>query len=121
VKEYAFIRNPEKYFDRTMHEWHAALPPHWSAIDVDLAGFCKRCGQWLYIIEAAETDQKYTSQVELLAKQTGAVALLIVHDGEKIIRARRVAPERSGWWSEARLTSYVQYVRDQHDRIGHEK
>jgi hypothetical protein len=114
------VRDAEKYFNRTVQEWHTRLPKHFAAIDVDLAGYCQPCGQWLYIIEAAETQAKTTAQVELLARQTGAVALLVCHDGEQITRARRVWPRPlSPWMDEETLGGYLRLVRASHAAVAH--
>ena len=116
---YSHIRNPEKYFNRTVQEWHATrFGRDYTAIDLDLGGYCRRCYGWLYFIESAEVE-KYTGAMQRLALQAGAVALVILHRDSEVTRGRRVHPSTSPWMDEQHLAAYLTAVRDAHARIAH--
>jgi hypothetical protein len=109
------VRNPDKYYDRTVQEWHAQLDRTWAAIDVDLLGYCPRCYGTIYLIEAAETAEKVTRCVEQAAHSMGAVAILVVHRDHQIVKARTVAPERSQWGNAAELLVLIARLRREHE------
>lgn len=114
------VRNPEKYFDRTVQEWHATrFPRNFGAIDVDLGGYCENCYQWLYIIEAAEVVNKPTGLAQRLAQTSGAVGLLIVHGDGKVQQGARVFPQRSAWMAEPELFDYITLIRAAHVGVWH--
>jgi hypothetical protein len=109
------VRNPEKYNNKTVNEWHKQnFGKQCTAIDVDLGGYCEKCYAWLYFIEASETEAKPTGLVQRLALHSGAVALLIIHGSGEVLRARRVHPDRTGWMTEPQLRSYIRMIRQAH-------
>ena len=74
------VRNAEKYYDRTVQEWHRlSLPDSWCAIDIDLVGACEVCYRPLYLFEAAEKP-KQSQIVRNMAESLGIPAFLVVHD-----------------------------------------
>lgn len=113
----AHVRNPAKYYDRTVQEWHATtLGRDCSAIDIDLMGFCRKCSEPLYLIEAAETEQKSTRVVERLGLLAGIPALLVVHAGGLIRKAKRVDIPKTGEWRSAdELVEYLDRLRRLHE------
>lgn len=115
-----FVRDEAKYYNRTVHAWHAhSFPSDYSAIDLDLAGFCPRCHAWLYFIEASEQRGKPTALVQRLGMQCGAPALLIIHADGRITEWRVVHPELSPWLGQERLTDYIRLVRRAHTWVCH--
>jgi len=93
---HARIRNPELYADRTVQDWHFdALPPAWTAIDVDLMGVCEVgfCRAPLYLIEASTNgENKSTNILRALAQAADVRALLIVHEAGEIVRWSSIHP-----------------------------
>lgn len=113
----AHVRNAAKYYDRTVQEWHAAtFPKSFSAIDLDLAGFCPRCARPLYLIEAAETEHKPTRVLRTLGLLTATPSLLIVHADHRISKAKRIdKPETGEWRTESELAEYIHKLRRLHE------
>jgi hypothetical protein len=123
-----FIRNNRKYFDRTVQRWHAvggygATRPKAVAIDIDLAGYCGECWRLIYVIEAAETWTKHTAVVRRLGEDLRIPALLVVHQEQAILGARRVGggdTDRYPWTdtklrhSVTELSVYLDTIRQEH-------
>lgn len=111
------VRNPEKYYDRTVQEWHATtFPKSFSAIDLDLMGFCPRCARPLYCIEAAEVDHKPTRVLQRLGLLSATPSLLIVHSKHEIQKAKRIdKPETGEWRTESELAQYIHKLRRLHE------
>ena len=117
------VRNPAKYYDRTVQDWHRHTFDNSSdAIDLDLVGYCHEyhCRQLLYVIEAAEADTKHTSVLMNVARSNGAVALLIIHQRRQVLRGRRVYPAPSSeWLTPEQLEHYMTRIRLAHRRLAH--
>lgn len=111
----AHVRNPAKYYDRTVQEWHArTFPKSFSAIDVDLMGFCPSCSAPLYFIEAAEVEHKPTSVLRRLGRMTKVPSLLIIHGGNVIRRVKRVDAGTCQWHTESETIEYIYRLRQEH-------
>lgn len=74
------VRNAEKYYDRTVQEWHMlSFHRSWCAIDIDLVGACEACYRPLYLFEAAEQPKK-SQIVRNMAESLGIPAFLVIHN-----------------------------------------
>ena len=109
------IRNAALYFDRTVQLAHrTGMGDDAHAIDVDLAGFCKRCSRPLYLIESTTNPEKGTRYLRALASAASCHAVLILHREGTIRRWRRIAPTWSDW-AEGEPWAYLTALRARHE------
>lgn len=86
---HAHVRNQTLYQDRTVQDWHFdTFSADCWAIDVDLMGCCKACGEPLYLIEATTNPEKPTRLLMKLAVRAEVPALLILHQDARITGGR---------------------------------
>lgn len=88
--------------DLAFSRWHREnCPDHWSLIDVDFLGFCKKCSEPIAIIEHArdvgQTFKAFTA-TRKLALAAGIPALLVLyrldeHGVASSFRVKQIAPE----------------------------
>jgi hypothetical protein len=83
------VHNRVLYQDRTVQDWHRyELPADCVAIDLDLMGYCKTCGEPLYFIEASTNPDKRTGVLRTLAYVCSRPAFLVWHHDGVVTGAR---------------------------------
>lgn len=117
------VRDPRRYYDRTVQGWHATLGPSHPALDLDLFGYCPRCAKTVYMIEAAAApaDTKPVRVVAQLALDAGSCALLVEHQDGAITRWRPVvyppgAEGSTDWHPASSLEQALLRLRELHAR-----
>lgn len=108
------IVNAKLYLDRTVQLWHrTAMARDADAIDLDLVGFCRRCRQPLYMIEATTNPEKGTYYLRKLAAAASVPALLVLHSESALTHWRLISPTYESW-QEDTPQDFLQWLRDKH-------
>lgn len=113
------ILNDDLYHDRTVQDWHRlAFGKDCIAIDIDLAGACKRCAQTLYLVEATTNPDKSTRILRTLGERAGIPTILVRHRDHEIVRATWQNGNPRPIGGEENLKDALDWLREDHRREG---
>jgi hypothetical protein len=95
--------------DLGFSQWHReACPDDWSIIDIDWCGFCRDCGEPLFLLELAKDSgqaHKTATATKKLAKMAGLSAYVVLYSNSQdgvaqSFRFKRVWPDADATFSE---------------------
>lgn len=114
------IKNEQAYYDRTVQDWHfRVFPKEHAAIDLDLMGACRLCGQPVYLIEATTNPNKQIRYLRALAARAQVPAFIVWHDYTTVMRSRMIWPRTANYEGQVLTQLALMVQRNNHTRDTH--